>query len=151
VSLVIADLDHFKGVNDSFGHACGDRVIEAFAGFLREAAGQDHVAGRIGGEEFAILLPGANLMAARVLAEGTRSAFSALPIGGLPADHRCTASFGVAELGSGEDFGQLMRRADQALYEAKKSGRDRVCLSAAPATAARAATAQALPRFSGRG
>jgi diguanylate cyclase (GGDEF)-like protein len=133
VALVIADLDHFKSVNDSFGHASGDRVIETFAGFLREAAAGHHVAGRIGGEEFAIMLPGTNLAAARLFAEGTRSAFGALPIDGLPADNRCTASFGVAELHPGEDFADLMRRADQALYQAKNAGRDCVRVSAGPA------------------
>lgn len=133
VALVIADLDHFKSVNDSFGHASGDRVIEIFAGFLREAAAAHHVAGRIGGEEFAIILPGTNLAAARLFAEGTRSAFGALPIDGLPADNRCTASFGVAELHPGEDFADLMRRADQALYQAKNAGRDCVRVSAGPA------------------
>ncbi|RWN43897.1 MAG: GGDEF domain-containing protein [Mesorhizobium sp.] len=133
VALVIADLDHFKSVNDSFGHASGDRVIETFAGFLREAAAAHHVAGRIGGEEFAIILPGTNLAAARLFAEGTRSAFGGLPIDGLPADNRCTASFGVAELHPSEDFADLMRRADQALYQAKNAGRDCVRVSAGPA------------------
>ncbi|ARP62855.1 GGDEF domain-containing protein [Mesorhizobium sp. WSM1497] len=133
VALVIADLDHFKSVNDSFGHASGDRVIETFAGFLREAAAAHHVAGRIGGEEFAIILPGTNLAAARLFAEGTRSAFGALPIDGLPADNRCTASFGVAELHASEDFADLMRRADQALYQAKNAGRDCVRVSVGPA------------------
>ncbi|RWN23601.1 MAG: GGDEF domain-containing protein [Mesorhizobium sp.] len=133
VALVIADLDHFKSVNDSFGHASGDRVIETFAGFLREAAAAQHVAGRIGGEEFAIILPGTNLAAARLFAEGTRSAFGGLPIDGLPADNRCTASFGVAELHPSEDFADLMRRADQALYQAKNAGRDCVRVSAGPA------------------
>ncbi|MER9856506.1 MULTISPECIES: GGDEF domain-containing protein [unclassified Mesorhizobium] len=133
VALVIADLDHFKSVNDSFGHASGDRVIEIFAGFLREAAAAHHVAGRIGGEEFAIILPGTNLAAARLFAEGTRSAFGGLPIDGLPADNRCTASFGVAELHPNEDFADLMRRADQALYQAKNAGRDCVRVSAGPA------------------
>ncbi|QND67932.1 GGDEF domain-containing protein [Mesorhizobium loti] len=133
VALVIADLDHFKSVNDSFGHASGDRVIETFAGFLREAAAGHHVAGRIGGEEFAIILPGTNLAGARLFAEGTRSAFGALPIHGLPADNRCTASFGVAELHPSEDFAELMRRADQALYQAKNAGRDCVRVSAGPA------------------
>ncbi|MER8374615.1 GGDEF domain-containing protein [Mesorhizobium sp. M1396] len=133
VALVIADLDHFKSVNDSFGHASGDRVIETFAGFLREAAAGHHVAGRVGGEEFAIMLPGTNLAAARLFAEGTRSAFGALPIDGLPADNRCTASFGVAELHPSEDFADLMRRADQALYQAKNAGRDCVRVSAGPA------------------
>jgi diguanylate cyclase (GGDEF)-like protein len=132
VTLVIADLDHFKSVNDSFGHASGDRVIETFAGFLREAAASHHVAGRIGGEEFAIILPGTNLAAARLFAEGTRSAFGSLPIDGLPVDNRCTASFGVAELHPSEDFADLMRRADQALYQAKNAGRDCVRVSAGP-------------------
>ena len=129
VALVIADLDHFKSINDSFGHASGDRVIETFAGFLREAAAEHHVAGRIGGEEFAIILPGTNLAAARLFAEGARSAFGALPIDCLPANHRCTASFGVAELHPAEDFSDLLRRADEALYQAKGSGRDCVRIS----------------------
>ena len=129
VALVIADLDYFKNINDTYGHACGDRVIEAFAGFLREAAADHHVAGRIGGEEFAIILPGTNLAAARLFAEGARNAFSALPIEGLPADHRCSASFGVAELAADEGFADLLRRADAALYEAKNAGRDCVRVS----------------------
>lgn len=132
VTLVIADLDHFKGINDNFGHASGDRVIETFAGFLREAAAGHHVAGRIGGEEFAIILPGTNLAAARLFAEGTRSAFGTLPIDGLPADNRCTASFGVAELHPSETIADLMRRADEALYLAKNAGRDCVRVSAGP-------------------
>ncbi|QKD01095.1 GGDEF domain-containing protein [Mesorhizobium loti] len=132
VALVIADLDHFKRINDSFGHASGDRVIETFAGFLREAAAGHHVAGRIGGEEFAIILPGTNLAAARLFAEGTRSAFGALPIDGLPADISCTASFGVAELHPGETIADLMRRADEALYLAKNAGRNCVRASAGP-------------------
>ncbi|MER9654456.1 GGDEF domain-containing protein [Mesorhizobium sp. M0152] len=133
VTLVIADLDHFKSVNDSFGHASGDRVIETFAGLLREAAAGHQVTGRIGGEEFAIILPGTNLAAARLFAEGTRSAFGTLPIDGLPLDNRCTASFGVAELHAGENFSDLMRRADEALYQAKNRGRDCVRVSTGPA------------------
>ncbi|MDX8442814.1 GGDEF domain-containing protein [Mesorhizobium australafricanum] len=129
VALVIADLDYFKSINDSYGHACGDRVIETFAGFLREAAAKHHVAGRIGGEEFAIILPGTNLAAARLFAEGARNAFGALPIEGVPADHRCSASFGVAELAAEEGFADLLRRADAALYEAKNAGRDCVRVS----------------------
>ncbi len=132
VSLVIADLDHFKLVNDNFGHACGDRVIETFSGFLRDAAGQSHLAARLGGEEFAVMLPGTNLAAARLFAEGARSAFGALPIKGLPLSYRCTASFGVAELRSGETLSELVRRADEALYGAKKGGRDQVRVASGP-------------------
>ncbi len=149
VSLVIADLDHFKSINDSFGHACGDRVIETFAGFLRETSTEHHVAGRIGGEEFAILLIGANLASARLLAEGTRSAFGALPVEGLPGDYRCSASFGVAELMPSESFAELMRRADHALYEAKKGGRDQVRVSAVSSFSA--AGAKSGRDVSGRG
>lgn len=130
VTLVISDLDHFKAINDGYGHASGDRVIEAFSRFILESKAGHHVAGRIGGEEFAIMLPGAHLAAARLFAEGARSAFSALPIEGLPASRRFTASFGVAELVAGEGIDQLMRRADAALYEAKKDGRDCVRIAA---------------------
>lgn len=124
VTLVISDLDHFKSINDNYGHASGDHVIEAFSRFVHESTSAHHIAGRIGGEEFAIILPGAHLGAARLFAEGARSAFSGLPIDGLPSHLRFTASFGVAELISGEGIDQLMRRADAALYEAKKDGRD---------------------------
>ncbi|MBZ9707585.1 GGDEF domain-containing protein [Mesorhizobium sp. ESP7-2] len=150
VAMVIADLDHFKTVNDSFGHASGDRVIEAFAGLLREAAEGDHMVGRIGGEEFAIILTGANLAAARLFAEGTRHAFGALPINGLPADSRCTSSFGIAELHMGEGFPDLMRRADEALYLAKNAGRDCVRVSTGPADGL-ALVKIDQPRISGRG
>ncbi|MBX3583953.1 MAG: GGDEF domain-containing protein [Rhizobiaceae bacterium] len=130
VSLIIADLDHFKSVNDKFGHAAGDAVIVAFSNFLRSAMAPHHVAGRIGGEEFAVLLPGTNLVAARLFAEGARGAFANLDIEGMPPGRRCTASFGVAELGQRETIGELMARADEALYLAKNSGRD--CVKIAP-------------------
>lgn len=129
VSLVIADIDNFKSVNDTYGHAAGDNAIAAFAAFLRTVASDHHVAGRIGGEEFAIVLPGTNLMAARLFAEGARSALAAMPVEGLPESRRVTASFGVAELLPGENASSLMRRADAALYEAKDSGRDCVRIS----------------------
>jgi len=129
VSLVIADIDHFKSVNDTYGHAAGDNVIAAFAAFLGTAASDHHVAGRIGGEEFAIVLPGTNLTAARLFAEGARSALAAMPVEGLPEDRRVTASFGVAELLPGEGTSSLMRRADAALYQAKNDGRDCVRIS----------------------
>jgi diguanylate cyclase (GGDEF)-like protein len=148
LALVIADLDHFKEINDSFGHACGDRVIESFAGLLRQAAAEHHIAARIGGEEFAVLLPGLNLAGARLFAEGTRSAFGGLPVEGLPTDHRCTASFGVTELLPHDGMDDLMRRADRALYAAKRGGRDQIRV--AMETAGEAASPRAAG-FSGRG
>lgn len=134
VAMVIADLDHFKSINDRFGHAAGDRVIRSFAGFLLATASGRHVAGRIGGEEFAIIMPGTNLASARLFAEGARSAFAGLPINGLPQDMRFTASFGVAERAPGERITDLMQRADNALYEAKHAGRD--CVRVSPGGAA---------------
>lgn len=129
VCLVICDLDHFKAVNDTYGHEAGDRVIVAFADVLRRAAGP-HPVGRIGGEEFAVVLSGVDLASARLFAEGARVAFAGARIVGLPETHVATASFGVAEHDAGESYGDLIRRADLALYEAKKSGRD--CVRAAP-------------------
>ncbi len=124
VSLVICDLDHFKKVNDTWGHAAGDRVIAAFAATLREAAAGHHVVGRVGGEEFAVLLPECNLAAGRLFAESVRVAFSARDIEGFPAGQTFTASFGVAEIASSENAASLQSRADAALYDAKRAGRD---------------------------
>jgi diguanylate cyclase (GGDEF)-like protein len=130
VSLVIADLDHFKSINDNFGHSAGDTVIVSFSAFLRSTIEPHYLAGRVGGEEFAVLLTGANVVSARLFAENARSAFGSLSIEGLPPVRRVTASFGVAERGSGESIRDLLGRADEALYLAKRSGRD--CVKIAP-------------------
>jgi diguanylate cyclase (GGDEF)-like protein len=135
VALAVADLDHFKAINDGFGHACGDRVIETFAALLRDTAGEGAIAGRIGGEEFAVLLPGSNLAGARLFAEGTRSTFGALTVKGLPPDHRCSASFGVTELLPQDEIDDLRPRAARALSAANKRGRDRVRVATEAAAA----------------
>ncbi|UCI08346.1 sensor domain-containing diguanylate cyclase [Mesorhizobium sp. B1-1-8] len=129
VAMVLADLDHFKALNDQHGHAAGDRVIADFAAKLRFAAGARGAAGRIGGEEFAVLLPLSDLASARLFAEAIRSYYSAGAVDGLPPGTRVTASFGVAARTGNEGLGPLMRRADEALYKAKKNGRDSVRLS----------------------
>ncbi|WP_434724508.1 GGDEF domain-containing protein [Mesorhizobium sp. RIZ17] len=129
VALVLADLDHFKALNDRHGHEAGDRVIADFASKLRSATGARGAAGRIGGEEFAVLLPLSDLGAARLFAEAIRSFYSAGAIDGLPPGIRVTASFGVAARSGREGLMPLMRRADEALYKAKKTGRDSVRLS----------------------
>ena len=126
-AMIVADLDHFKAINDSYGHDAGDRVIRAFADVLGSTADARAVIGRLGGEEFAVFMPGANLAAARLYAEGVRSGFSSLSIANLGPDRRVSASFGVAQLRVGDSLSDLLRRADAALYQAKKSGRDRVC------------------------
>ncbi|RUM98431.1 GGDEF domain-containing protein [Pseudaminobacter arsenicus] len=130
VALVLADLDHFKAINDTYGHSVGDRVISAFGAHLRAAGGKGAVVARIGGEEFAVVLPAVDLATARLFAEGVRASFSRDGILGLSANPgRVTASFGVAALGMGEDLAGLICRADDALYKAKKGGRDSVCLA----------------------
>jgi diguanylate cyclase (GGDEF)-like protein len=129
VALVLADLDHFKALNDQHGHETGDRVIADFAAKLRAATGARGAAGRIGGEEFAVLLPLSDLAAARLFAEAIRSFYSAGAVDGLPAGIRVTASFGVAARTGKEGLLPMMRRADEALYKAKKNGRDSVRLS----------------------
>jgi diguanylate cyclase (GGDEF)-like protein len=130
VALVLADLDHFKTINDTYGHSVGDRVISAFGAHLRAASGAGSIAARIGGEEFAVILPAADLATARLFAEGVRASFSQDGILGLSTGSRkITASFGVAALGAGETLADLICRADDALYKAKKGGRDSVCLA----------------------
>lgn len=125
-ALVAIDLDHFKQINDTFGHDIGDRVIGGFAQLLKSTAPQRAITARMGGEEFAVFLPGANLVAARLFAEGARAAFANMSFDGIPEDVRFTASFGVAECDGEESLSDLRRRADAALYAAKKLGRDRV-------------------------
>ena len=129
VALAICDLDHFKAVNDTYGHAVGDRVISAFATVLRKVSANHHVLGRIGGEEFAIVLPGSNLATGRLFAETVRTGFANLALDGLNIERRFTASFGVAQLTPGETSASFMARADAALYEAKRAGRDCVRVS----------------------
>lgn len=129
VALVLADLDHFKSINDIYGHQAGDRVIADFAGRLQMAAGTRGVAGRLGGEEFAVVLPNVDIAAARALAEAVRVAFSAGTVDGLPVGVRITASFGVASRSGNEPLEPLLRRADEALYKAKQNGRDSVRIS----------------------
>ncbi|WIY52695.1 GGDEF domain-containing protein [Devosia sp. YIM 151766] len=127
--MIVADLDQFKSINDRFGHAMGDKVITAFAGILRDTAAPRSLVGRLGGEEFAVFIPGANLMTGRLYAETARSAFTSLSpaMTGLPGT--VSASFGIAALRPGDTLSNLMRRADIALYRAKSEGRNRVCLS----------------------
>jgi diguanylate cyclase (GGDEF)-like protein len=129
VALIVADLDRFKALNDRHGHAAGDRVIAEFAMRLRMAAGTRAIAGRMGGEEFAVLLPMADPAAARLFAEAVRTIFSGEAINGLPREVRVTASFGIAARSGGESLAELTCRADEALYHVKRGGRDGVRVS----------------------
>jgi diguanylate cyclase (GGDEF)-like protein/PAS domain S-box-containing protein len=123
LSLAVIDLDHFKAVNDEHGHSTGDNVLREVAGRLRDHARSNDVTGRVGGEEFAWLMPQTDVAGAAAGAERLREEISAAGIGPV---ERLTASFGVAELAPGdEDGSDLFRRADAALYRAKNNGRDR--------------------------
>jgi diguanylate cyclase (GGDEF)-like protein len=125
LAVVLADLDGFKDVNDVHGHAVGDAVLRVFAEVLRETLRESDVAGRWGGEEFLLLLPGADEEGAAQLAERVRVALAARSIPGV-ADLRVTASFGVAEYAGETNTEQLVAAADSALYAAKRAGKNRV-------------------------
>ncbi len=132
VAMILSDLDYFKSVNDTYGHATGDMVITAFARLLTQASNDGQIIGRVGGEEFAILYPRANLQLARSFAEDLRVRFAALPIEGAPSGRLFTASFGVAMFRPRESIQDLMALADVALYAAKTAGRD--CVRVMPIT-----------------
>ena len=127
-SALLFDLDRFKDINDTHGHAAGDDVIRHFAAVLQRAAPVDAILGRMGGEEFAVMLAGAGDAAASELAERVRKQFAAVVfIGEQP--FRASASCGLAVARHGETLSAVMIRADRALYRAKADGRDRVAVS----------------------
>ena len=122
--LVMADLDHFKRLNDSYGHKTGDEVLKAFARVLRENIRRSDMAARFGGEEFLVLLPEISMTEALVTLDRVRLAFGpTLGIGGLP---KTTASFGATRSEVSTTLEGIIRVADSGLYLAKKNGRDRV-------------------------
>jgi diguanylate cyclase (GGDEF)-like protein len=125
LAVVLADLDGFKDVNDEYGHAVGDEVLRVFADVLRQTVRESDVAGRWGGEEFLLLLPGADEEGAVQLAERVRVGFADRSIPGAPS-LRVSASFGVAEYAGEANSEALLAAADGALYRAKRAGRDRV-------------------------
>jgi diguanylate cyclase (GGDEF)-like protein len=129
--LILCDLDHFKSINDRFGHATGDFVLKRTVSACKVHLNKGEVFGRFGGEEFAILLPGCGPEEAQQRAEQLRIAITAITAhqGQGAAKATVSASFGVAATGSsGHHLGQLLAHADAALYEAKRIGRNRVVL-----------------------
>ena len=137
VAVIVGDLDHFKSINDEHGHATGDAVLQEAAYRLRKRLRAFETAYRVGGEEFVILLPGVGLEDAEGVAQRTWEAVRAEPIAGVPV----TMSFGLAATQPGEafDYEHTFARADAALYEAKRDGRDRVCCAGVEAHEALAA------------
>jgi len=122
LSVVIADLDHFKAINDSFGHNVGDEVLKAVAAVIRSNMRTTDFMARFGGEEFVLLLPETGRVGAELLAERIRRALELEPVAGLKQP--VTASFGVAIAQPSESAKDVLKRADDALYRAKNAGRN---------------------------
>lgn len=123
-AVMTCDLDHFKMVNDTWGHAAGDRALKEFGALLARTVRQDDLAARFGGEEFVLLIRSTSLHTAVLVAERLRSSVMNLHI---PATaHTLTASFGVVQLNSNGDIKQAIEQADRLLYEAKHAGRNKV-------------------------
>jgi len=127
-AVVLFDLDHFKQINDRYGHAIGDQVIQGFADTLREHGRSTDPKARLGGEEFAIVMADVSLQEARGIAERILAAFAAVEIVSPTGERfRCTASAGIAfGVTTGAAIDHVMARADHALYAAKRAGRNRV-------------------------
>ena len=122
-ALVMLDIDHFKAVNDTYGHQAGDEVLAATAALLRQHSRATDVVGRWGGEEFMLLCPETDANGGMFLAEQLRACVEEAR---FPVIGRITASFGVAAFRPADDEEALLRRADDALYRAKGKGRNRV-------------------------
>ncbi len=125
-SVIFADADHFKNVNDTYGHAVGDQVLIDIARLLQQETYSGELVARYGGEEFVILCPETDLEDGLRKAERIRNAIRKAQIGGVEK-LRVTASFGVSVSEPGDSVESVLRRADKALYQAKHSGRDRTC------------------------
>ncbi|BDA87139.1 hypothetical protein Sa4125_46810 [Aureimonas sp. SA4125] len=125
-TLLILDADHFKRINDRLGHATGDQALIAIAATLRRSLRQDDIVGRIGGEEFAILLRNAGYEEARLVAERLRLAIHGLTVGPSAQPTRLSVSLGGVTFQNALPYDMLYRAADANLYKAKKNGRNRV-------------------------
>lgn len=129
-SVIMIDLDHFKSVNDTRGHAAGDEALRTLTTVLRSSGlRQSDFWGRIGGEEFAVTLPEIPLDKTAIVAERIRSNLAEVPVTFENDQFFITASLGASEYRTGDTQEILLHRADQALYQAKQTGRNRVCLT----------------------
>jgi diguanylate cyclase (GGDEF)-like protein len=128
-AIIMADLDNFKLLNDTHGHEAGDRALRLFVQVLRMHLRKDDIAGRIGGEEFGIVLHDLSPEEAAAVMERLRAALRAQGNGGTPS---FTASFGISSTDGHTSFDELLRAADRALYRSKHDGRDRITLAAQP-------------------
>jgi len=127
--IVMADIDHFKSVNDNHGHLAGDGVLKEVASRIKNSLRGFDIVGRYGGEEFLLILNRADLQTARMVAERIRSRIAATPIDLPETLLDVTISMGVAMVKPDEDVNSLVERADKALYNAKENGRNQVALA----------------------
>jgi diguanylate cyclase (GGDEF)-like protein len=124
MTVAMADLDHFKDLNDEFGHDSGDRALRLFTQVLTESVRAHDLVCRYGGEEFVVALPGCGSENARAIFDALRTRLdAALTVAGLP---RFSVSFGIVEAGQSEELAAVIGRADAALFDAKHQGRDQV-------------------------
>lgn len=126
ITLMMLDLDHFKQLNDNYGHACGDQALRVFASTAQAILRDRDLLARLGGEEFAVALPGTALDRALVAAERLRNAVSQAELGACASGHRMTVSIGLVLIEPDEALTSALARADHALYAAKTGGRNRV-------------------------
>lgn len=131
-ALLVIDADHFKAINDLFGHHRGDEALNLIATAIRTSLRRGDWIGRIGGEEFGVLLPGAGLVEAEDIAERIRRTVNSLEFSGNGQPHDLTVSVGGAAFGRPMNFSELFRIADERLYIAKNTGRDRVEITFVP-------------------
>ena len=122
-SLILLDIDYFKSVNDTFGHQAGDQVLVAVSSILSKNTRKTDIVGRWGGEEFIVICPHTDEAGVFKLADNLRQKFEAHH---FPVVEHKTASFGVTTYQQGDQPGEIVRRADEALYLAKNKGRNRV-------------------------
>ena len=124
LSVCLSDVDKFKGVNDTYGHAAGDEILIAFGRLLREGTRANDLPGRLGGDEFCIVFPGSTAAQATICVERIRERLFQLKFYAGTRDYGVTATFGVAELTDGMTVKDLLEAADRSLYRAKEHGRN---------------------------
>lgn len=127
LSVIMLDVDHFKHINDTYGHSIGDSVLLSLAQILRNMVREVDVVGRIGGEEFALILPETDISNAATFAERLRTSIANTSLSSAKGEIKITASFGIASNANGDmSLDKLISKADEALYRAKQNGRNRI-------------------------
>ncbi|WP_332461302.1 GGDEF domain-containing protein [Leptospira chreensis] len=128
ISFILFDLDHFKSINDNYGHDIGDLVLQEFSSILKTSLRKQDFSARWGGEEFIVLLPDTNLDGAEIVAEKIRNLISLIRLSVNQTEIKCSVSAGVAIMNSKETTADsVIKKADNLLYEAKKRGRNQIC------------------------